>query len=256
MTRPSPRRRPGHGPARAQLVRGPARAGRAGRDRARLASGASVGRGDLAASLALVFPLLLLYQLAIVVSPSVVATDPVSRALFSLCHGRVGYLLVQAAGAAAFLWWLHVSGRARALALAVVGPVALEAGVVALLMWLGLPLLVHHALGLGLGSGVVSAIGAGVYEELAFRLLLVGGLVRVADALGVARRASAPLAVVAAALVFAAAHHLGEAGERWSAAAFAFRALAGAVLGATFWLRSLAHAAYAHVAYDLLVLFG
>ena len=236
---------------RAASRRGP----RGPRNRAAAPAATSAfGRGDVAASLVLIFPLLLVYQLAIVVWPSVVATDPVSRALFSACHGRSGYLLVQALIAAGFLWWLHATGRARALALAVVAPVALEASLIALVMWLGLPALVHHALGLGVGSSVASAIGAGVYEELTFRLLLVGGVLKVAEAAGLSRRVAAVLAVTAAALIFALAHHAGAAGESWSRAAFAFRALAGLALGATFWFRSLAHATYAHVIYDLLVL--
>lgn len=216
----------------------------------------SLGRGDVAASLVLVFPLLLAYQLAILVTPAVAATDPVSRALYSLCGGRTGYLLAQAAIAGGFLYWLHASGRARLLALAVVAPVALESLLLALLLWLGLPLLVHQALGLGVGTSVISALGAGVYEELVFRGLLLGGLVRVGRAAGVAPRLLPVLAISLAALGFSFAHHVGAAGEAWTASAFAFRALAGLALGAALWLRSLAHAVYAHVLYDVLVLLG
>ena len=42
-------------------------------------------------------------------------------------------------------------------------------------------------------------------------------------------------------------------GEPFTAHAFAFRALAGVAFGAIFWYRSLAHAVYAHVLYDLVV---
>lgn len=63
--------------------RGSKRAGRAP-----AASTWALGRGDVAASLVLIFPLLLVYQLAIVVVPSVVATDPISRALYTACQGR------------------------------------------------------------------------------------------------------------------------------------------------------------------------
>lgn len=214
----------------------------------------SLGRGDVAASLVLVFPLLLAYQLAILVTPAVAVTDPVSRALYSLCGGRAGYLLAQAVIAGGFLYWLHATGRARLLALAVVAPVALESALLALLLWLGLPILVHQVLGLGVGTSLISALGAGVYEELVFRGLLLGGIVRVARAAGVAPRLVPTLAISLAALAFAAAHHLGAAGDAWVASAFAFRALAGLALGAALWLRSLAHAVYAHVLYDVLVL--
>jgi membrane protease YdiL (CAAX protease family) len=215
-----------------------------------------LGRGDVAASMVMVFPLLLIYQLSIVVVPSVVATDPISRLLFAVCQGRAGYLLTQAAIATVFLAWIHQSGRARALALSAIAPVAVEGLGIAVVLWLGLPLLLHRLFGLGLGASAVGAIGAGVYEELVFRLLLVGGAAKVASAAGVPSRWAAVGAVLLSALVFAAAHHLGRAGEAFAPAAFCFRVLAGVALGATFWMRSLAHAVYAHVAFDLLVLVG
>jgi Type II CAAX prenyl endopeptidase Rce1-like len=214
----------------------------------------ALGRGDLPLSLVVVFPLLLAYQLAIVFVPSVVATDPISRLLFALCQGRAGYLLVQAAIAVAFLWWVHATGRSRTLSLRVIAPVMIEALAIALVLWIALPLLVHRALGLGLGTSAASALGAGVYEELMFRLLVTGAALQLALALGLHRREAAVLAVVIGALSFAAAHHLGAAGEPFGAAAFAFRVLAGLALGATCWFRSFAHAVYAHVAYDLIVL--
>jgi membrane protease YdiL (CAAX protease family) len=226
-----------------------------GRPRAATAVGpGAFGHGDVATSLVMVFPLLLIYQLCIVVVPSVVATDPISRLLFSACHGRAGYLLTQAAIATAFLAWIHRSGRARALALSAVAPVAVEGLGIAIVLWLGLPLLLHRLFGLGLGASAVGAIGAGVYEELVFRLLLMGGIVTVARAAGVPARVAAIGAALLSAVVFAAAHHLGGAGEAFAPAAFGFRVLAGVALGATFWMRSLAHAVYAHVAFDLLVL--
>jgi membrane protease YdiL (CAAX protease family) len=213
------------------------------------------GRGDVRASMVLIFPLLLIYQLAILVVPAVVATDPISRILYSACQGRSGYLLAQAGIATCFLLWIHTSGRVGTLSLAVITPVLMEAIAIAVILWLGLPILVHRLVGLGLGASAVSAIGAGVYEEIVFRLLLVSGAVRVARAAGIQGRWPAVIAVLLASVVFAAAHHVGAAGESFHWAAFCFRALAGIALGTTFWFRSLAHAVYAHVVYDLLVLY-
>lgn len=213
-----------------------------------------LGRGDFPASLVIVFPLLLLYQLAIVVVPSVVASDPVSRILYSAAGGRTGYLLVQALIAAVFLGWLHSTGRTRTLSLAVIAPVVVEAAAIAALLWLALPLLLEHALGLGVGTSIASALGAGIYEELIFRVLVLGAALQCFHALGMGRREAAVLAVLVAAASFAAAHHLGAAGEPFTAAAFAFRVAAGLALGAVLWFRSFAHAVYAHAIYDLLVL--
>jgi hypothetical protein len=200
------------------------------------------------------FPLFLCYQLAVVVVPSVVATDPISRLLYAVCGGRAGYLLAQAAIAFGFLWWIHKSGRTRTLSLPVIAPVLLESIAIAAVLRLALPLLVHQVLGLGLGTSAASALGAGLYEELTFRLLVTGGAFYVALAIGLGRREAAVLAVLLGALAFAAAHHLGVAGEPFAPAAFCFRFLAGVALGATCWFRSFAHAVYAHAAYDLIVL--
>jgi hypothetical protein len=217
------------------------------------ASASSLGHGDLPASLVIVFPLLLLYQLAILVVPSVVASDPISRLLYSASGGRTGYLLVQAAIALAFLVWIRASGRARTLSLRVIAPVVLEALAIALLLWLTLPLLVHRVFGLGVSTSIASAIGAGIYEETIFRLLAVGAGLQLLLAAGLHRREAAVVAVLLGAVAFAAAHHLGDAGEPFTVAAFGFRALAGLALGAVLWFRSFAHAVYAHAAYDLLV---
>ncbi len=213
-----------------------------------------LGRGDFAASLVIVFPLFLLYQLAVVVVPSVVASDPVSRVVYSAAGGRTGYLLVQALIAALFLGWLHNTGRARTLSLAVIAPVVIEAAAIAALLWLALPLLLERALGLGVGASIASALGAGLYEELIFRVLVLGVALQGLHALGLGRREAAVLAVIIAAASFAAAHHLGAAGEPFTTAAFAFRVTAGLALGAVLWFRSFAHAVYAHAIYDLLVL--
>ena len=55
-------------------------------------------------------------------------------------------------------------------------------------------------------------------------------------------------AIAVSSLGFAAAHHLD---APWEARAFAFRTVAGVGFALVFWHRSLAHAVYAHVLYDL-----
>ena len=84
-----------------------------------------------------------------------------------------------------------------------------------------------------------------------FRLGLFGGLAALLR--NTDQRFAVPVALIASSLVFAAAHHIGAYGEPVSAHAFAFRTLAGAAFGAIFWYRSLAHAVYAHVLYDIVV---
>ncbi|MEZ4367738.1 MAG: CPBP family intramembrane glutamic endopeptidase [Kofleriaceae bacterium] len=217
------------------------------------------GHGDLVVSLVLIAPLLLAYDLGVLVTPAASGVDLLTRPLLAACGGRVAvYLLVHAGAAAALLWWVRQSGRARALSADVVGPVVVEAAIYALTLGGLLAVIVHDVLGLGARGGgvaiaVVTSLGAGVHEELLFRLgAFAGGLALLRRA-GVAPRLAWGLAVVASSLLFAAAHHVGELGEPLRASAFVFRALAGVAFACIFYFRSLAHAAYAHVLYDLYV---
>jgi CAAX prenyl protease-like protein len=210
------------------------------------------GHGDVTASLVLVFPLLLAYEIGVLFTGHVNGADVVTRALYAAVGSRTAYLLVHLALALAFLVWIRRTHRTATLRLEIAGPVILEAAIYALTLGAVVSIVVDKLLGLGFSGGaLVSALGAGVHEELVFRLGLLSLL---AYALrGAHRHAAFALALVGSSLAFAAAHHLGAHGEPWSAHAFAFRAVAGAAFGAIYWYRSLAHAVYAHVLYDVLV---
>ena len=213
------------------------------------------GHGDLGASLVLIFPLLLVYEIGVLFAGQVNGADLVTRAMFAAAGSRIAYLAISAAIAAGFLIWIRHTRRWDTLGLALAGPMLLEAALYALSLGALVSLVVDRMLGLGLTvPSVISAIGAGVHEELVFRLALIAGLVALARDLGgpIGGRRAVALAIAVSALVFAAAHHVGRLGEPWTAHAFAFRAVAGAVFGAIFWFRSLAHAVYAHVLYDVL----
>lgn len=99
------------------------------------------------------------------------------------------------------------------------------------------------------------ALGAGIFEELVFRGLLVGGLVLlVGRGLGAGRWLTAALAIPVAAYIFSDYHHWGVGGEPYVAEVFAYRFHAGIVLGAIYATRGLGIAALAHGFYDVLVL--
>jgi membrane protease YdiL (CAAX protease family) len=99
---------------------------------------------------------------------------------------------------------------------------------------------------------VVTYVGAGVYEEVLFRLVLYGGLRNVLLAAHVPRRTGIALAAAAAALVFAAAHHVGPHGEPVNGFNFVFRVLAGLYFTLVFQLRGCGVAVGAHACYDVL----
>jgi len=208
------------------------------------------GHGDLESSLVLIFPLLLAYEIGVLFSGRVNGADIVTRALYALAGSRTVYLLLYALIALLFLLWIRRGKRWGALRIEVAGPVILEAAIYALTLGALISIVLDRLLGLGLGGpSLVAALGAGVHEELVFRLALFGGLVALLR--NTDQRFAIGVALIASSLLFAAAHHLH--GEPVSAHAFAFRTLAGAAFGAIFWFRSLAHAVYAHVLYDIIV---
>jgi membrane protease YdiL (CAAX protease family) len=105
------------------------------------------------------------------------------------------------------------------------------------------------------------AAGAGLYEELLFRVVLLGGgamLVRATflnffrDA--VARKFGFAIALFASAILFAAAH--GAMGDQSAleTGPLIFRSLAGIAFGLLYWFRGLAICAYTHFAYDAILL--
>lgn len=208
------------------------------------------GRGDLEASLVLIFPLLLAYAIGVLFIGRVNGADVVTRLLYTTL-GRTPYLLVYAAASVLFLLWVRRNGRSATLRLDIVAPVVLEAAIYAFTLGAVITLVLDRMLGLGVtGSSIVSALGAGVHEELVFRLGVFAALVTMLRRSG---KLGFVLALVASSLLFAGAHHVGAHGEPFTTHAFAFRALAGAAFAAIFWFRSFAHAVYAHVLYDIVV---
>lgn len=115
--------------------------------------------------------------------------------------------------------------------------------------------------GLQLGRGfsplgsLTMALGAGLYEELLFRVLLMGVMV------GLLRRLvpTAPyaLAWLTAALVssfvFSCAHYLGAAGDVFTPESFVFRLIAGALLAMLYAVRGFGVAVWTHALFDVLV---
>jgi hypothetical protein len=210
------------------------------------------GHGDVASSLVLIFPLLLAYEIGVLFAGRVNGADVVTRLLFSVAGSRGAYLLVHVVIALAFLLWIRREQRWATLSLDVAAPVILEAAIYALTLGALGTLVVENILGLGAGAHIVSALGAGVHEEIVFRLGLMAGIVAVLSR-AVDRRIAVAIALVGSSVLFAAAHHVGAQGEPFTTHAFVFRCVAGCVFGAVFWFRSLSHAVYAHVLYDMLV---
>jgi hypothetical protein len=98
----------------------------------------------------------------------------------------------------------------------------------------------------------VSYVGAGIYEETLFRLGLFS-LIVLAAGRAVPSLLVIPLAMLASALAFAAAHHLGAHADAVDNKVFVFRTLAGIYFCVLFLFRGFGIAAGAHAFYDVLV---
>jgi hypothetical protein len=108
---------------------------------------------------------------------------------------------------------------------------------------------------LGWPTKLMIALGAGLYEELLFRVVLVSALVWAARrGLGLGPAGAALAATVGGAVLFALAHHVGAYGEALTAQAFTFRLLAGLFFSGLYVLRGFGITAWTHAIYDVLVL--
>ncbi|HEU4569459.1 MAG TPA: CPBP family intramembrane glutamic endopeptidase [Gemmatimonadales bacterium] len=145
------------------------------------------------------------------------------------------FLLMGAEAAALALLFGGVAGMITTLLLR--GPAALAVG--------GLG-------GLGLSTQIMLSLGAGIYEELLFRVLLVGALSVIALRVLRWRPVTAKgMAVVVGALVFSAFHYIGPYGDRWSVESFTYRAVAGLLFSALFVVRGFGVTAWTHALYDV-----
>jgi hypothetical protein len=102
-------------------------------------------------------------------------------------------------------------------------------------------------------SSLIGYLGAGVYEETLFRLILVPLLFGALRLLQTPLVLANALAVTGSALLFALAHHAGIPGEPFTWFAFIFRWMAGVFFAWVFILRGFGIAVGTHTMYDILV---
>jgi hypothetical protein len=99
----------------------------------------------------------------------------------------------------------------------------------------------------------VSFIGAGVYEEVMFRLLLVPAAFLGFRMFEFPAKLAAVMAAISTSFLFALAHHVGPSADAFNLFAFSFRAAAGLFFASVFLLRGFGITVGCHTAYDLLV---
>lgn len=101
---------------------------------------------------------------------------------------------------------------------------------------------------------LVGSLGAGIFEELVFRLMLLSVLalllMRAAEAFALPRALGVAVALVLSALLFSLFHHIGPGTPPIEQRVFVFRTMAGLVLGLLFVLRGFGVCVYTHALYD------
>lgn len=101
------------------------------------------------------------------------------------------------------------------------------------------------------------SLGAGLYEELLFRVLLVSALAagaRVVFGWGV--KGAGVFATLVGALIFSAFHYIGPYGDPFRLTSFTFRAISGVAFSALYLLRGFGITAWTHALYDGFLLLG
>jgi len=108
---------------------------------------------------------------------------------------------------------------------------------------------------MGVGTRLMLALGAGLYEELLFRVLLVGGLAfGIRWLTGSSRLHAGIIAAVVGALIFSGFHYIGEYGDPFEVASFTYRAIAGLVFSGLYLTRGFGITAWTHALYDVYVM--
>lgn len=224
-------------------------------------------------SLAFVTPLLLIYEVGVLwLGPQAMrnGADVWLRQLLDLL-GFSQYFLLPLLTVALLAAWHHVTcqpwrvsagvlytkfAECVLLALSLVVIARVQANIQALVTQEPPPAVLHAWVGGGLEGTLrrfVGFIGAGIYEELLFRLMLLPALAWLLRWVGCKPLWSLAGGALLTSLVFATAHHLGAMGEPFQWYAFAFRTTAGMFFAVLFIARGFGIAAGTHAAYDLLV---
>lgn len=228
-------------------------------------------------SLVFVSPLLIIYEAGILL-PATAAMRNGADAWLRILLGGIGfgqYFLLPLLTVGLLLGWHHVNrdpwqvprwvlsgmaGECVSLALMLVLIAYLQSSLLGSLLDLVVVRPDFASLPLPLGNflieiprKIVSYCGAGIYEEVLFRLILLTGLTGLFNLVGAPPKRAAWGAVIVSSLLFSLAHYVGSAGDVFNISSFLFRFIAGAFFAVLFVKRGFGIAAGTHAIYDIIV---
>jgi hypothetical protein len=226
-------------------------------------------------SLLFALPLLLTYQALAALQPAGPqgsvrnGADVILESLFIALAGRWGPVMFMFVLIALGLWLVVRDLRAHTghLRAAVFAGMVVEVVVLALVFGLAVGGLTSQVVRvpalirlvqierLSWGTRLMLSLGAGIYEELLFRVVLVATLAWIARVLFGWRDTPAGVwAVLVGALLFSAVHYIGPYGDRLTLYSFVFRMIAGVFFSALYLVRGFGITAWTHALYDVMLL--
>jgi hypothetical protein len=227
--------------------------------------------------LALTLPVFVVYQLGVVFLKVRNAADVVTAQLLAAANGdRTTYLEITVGAAALLFLVFAILGRGEVLRVRKLVQIVIEGAAYAIAMgsatsWVVGRLFAGAARGPATDpfTALVMSLGAGFYEEFAFRVLLFGigakvlvwlfarqtvSLLGTAPPLGFRAVVVMLVWAVASAAVFSGMHYVGALGDAFDGRSFVARAVLGLALTLVYSMRGFAAAVWTHALYDVWVL--
>ena len=108
--------------------------------------------------------------------------------------------------------------------------------------------------GSGLMQNLALSVGAGLFEEIIFRVILFNLLFLLLSHLLKRKVVAAVVSVLLASFLFSLSHYVGTMADTWQLYSFLFRWAAGLLFTVLYFVRGFAITAYTHALYDIWVL--
>lgn len=223
---------------------------------------------ELTTSAILVFPLFVLYQIGLLATGGVRnGVDFMTDVLMMAAGGNFWtYFLINLGILLAFggfVLYLKKTGEFHpkiwpwVIAESTLYAMVFGSTIVLMMQGMGLDVLLASGAGgdYGIIDSFVLSLGAGLYEELVFRLILMGGLFYVGkEHLDWPTWVSALTALIVSSLLFSGVHYIGSLADPFELGSFTYRFIAGILLAAIYYFRGFAVAVYTHAIYDIIVM--